>query len=82
MVWKTKTILTKFKKELERLGESKSLLSFLFSSSANLGISVDGQHAQFALMLDNRYGFAPLKAPQIAVDIATGTGMWAFQFGT
>lgn len=33
------------------------------------------------LILDGKLGLAPVKNPKSALDIATGTGIWALQYG-
>lgn len=49
--------------------------------STNFPYNLDLQHEQFSTMQEGRFGFAPLKNPQFAADVAGGTGVWAFEFG-
>lgn len=49
--------------------------------SANFPRNLDLQHKQFSTMQEGRFAFAPLENPQFAVDVAGGTGVWAFEFG-
>jgi ubiquinone/menaquinone biosynthesis C-methylase UbiE len=41
---------------------------------------LDFQHAQLMMLQDGKLAFAPLKDPQWAIDVATGTGIWALDF--
>jgi len=41
----------------------------------------DLQHHLFVMTLDNQLYLAPLDNPQKVLDIATGTGIWAIEFG-
>ncbi|KAL2272988.1 hypothetical protein FJTKL_05664 [Diaporthe vaccinii] len=41
---------------------------------------LDFSHALYRLMLDNELAAAPLREPEHALDIGTGTGIWALQF--
>lgn len=42
---------------------------------------LDLQHAGFLRLLDGRLYLAPLQDPKFVLDIATGTGIWALEFG-
>jgi hypothetical protein len=43
---------------------------------------LDFQHAGLTVLLDGRMHVAPLPAePKLVLDIATGTGIWALEFG-
>lgn len=42
---------------------------------------LDLQHIGFKMMLNGRLHLAPLVRPQRILDIATGTGIWAIEFG-
>ena len=39
------------------------------------------QHELFKLALDGRLNLAPVSNPQWALDIGTGTGIWAIEYG-
>ena len=41
----------------------------------------DLQHAVFVMLLKGKLGLAPLENPQSVLDIGTGTGIWAIEFG-
>jgi ubiquinone/menaquinone biosynthesis C-methylase UbiE len=44
---------------------------------------LDLQHHLYKLMLDERLYLAPIKKnPQNVLDIGTGTGLWAIEFGS
>jgi SAM-dependent methyltransferase len=58
------------------------------STSLCLGVSLelmslclDLQHHSFKIMLDGKLHLAPLSNPQRVLDLATGTGIWAIDFG-
>lgn len=36
---------------------------------------------QFKIILDGKLHLAPIKNPHKVLDIATGTGLWAIEFG-
>jgi ubiquinone/menaquinone biosynthesis C-methylase UbiE len=43
---------------------------------------LDLQHAGFKLLLDGRLSLAPMsEVPATVLDIATGTGIWAIEYG-
>ncbi|KAK8038669.1 hypothetical protein PG993_007080 [Apiospora rasikravindrae] len=42
---------------------------------------LDLQHCTCTLLLHNRLYLAPLQSPRHVLDIATGTGLWAMEFG-
>lgn len=42
---------------------------------------LDIMHEQMLTMMDGKLFLAPLKAPQSALDLGTGTGIWAVDFG-
>lgn len=41
----------------------------------------DLQHHTFRIILDGKLHLAPIKHPQRVLDLATGTGIWAIEFG-
>ncbi|KAJ0123112.1 methyltransferase domain-containing protein [Diaporthe amygdali] len=41
---------------------------------------LDFSHALYRLMLDDKLAAAPIREPEHALDIGTGTGIWALQF--
>lgn len=43
---------------------------------------LDLQHASFELVLGGRLGLAPVGEPKFVIDVATGTGIWANEFGS
>lgn len=43
--------------------------------------ATDLQHDISLLVLDGKLGKAPVKDPRHALDVGTGTGIWALQFG-
>ena len=43
--------------------------------------STDLQHAIFVLLLKGQLARSPIKEPQRVLDIGTGTGIWAIEFG-
>jgi hypothetical protein len=42
---------------------------------------LDLQHHSFKIMLDGKLNLAPISKPQRVLDLATGTGIWAIEFG-
>jgi hypothetical protein len=42
---------------------------------------LDLQHHLFRMTMDDKLFLAPLSNPQNVMDIATGTGIWAIEFG-
>ena len=42
---------------------------------------VDLQHHLFLLTLDGKLNLAPVSKPQYVLDIGTGTGIWAIEYG-
>jgi hypothetical protein len=42
---------------------------------------LDLQHATLQLLLDGKLYLAPIQNPEHVLDVATGTGIWANQFG-
>lgn len=44
-------------------------------------MKIDFQHAIFLLLLDGKLYNAPIGEAEHVLDIATGTGIWAIQFG-
>jgi ubiquinone/menaquinone biosynthesis C-methylase UbiE len=42
----------------------------------------DLQHHSFKVMLDGKLNLAPISNPKRVLDLATGTGIWAIEFGT
>ena len=42
----------------------------------------DLQHHSFKIMLDGNLNLAPITNPQRVLDLATGTGIWAIEFGS
>ncbi|KAJ4293537.1 hypothetical protein N0V90_008820 [Kalmusia sp. IMI 367209] len=42
---------------------------------------LDLQHALFTISCDGALAFAPIDKPRRVLDIATGTGLWAMEFG-
>lgn len=45
-------------------------------------IKIDLQHHLFKLMMDQKLYLAPIKKdPQNVLDLGTGTGLWAMDFG-
>ena len=42
---------------------------------------LDLQHDSFKIMLDGKLNLAPISNPQRVLDLATGTGIWAIEFG-
>jgi ubiquinone/menaquinone biosynthesis C-methylase UbiE len=45
-------------------------------------IYLDLQHHSFRIMLDGKLNLAPVNNPQRVLDLATGTGIWAVEFGS
>jgi hypothetical protein len=41
----------------------------------------DLQHHSFKIMLDGKLHLAPISSPRRVLDLATGTGIWAIEFG-
>ncbi|KAK8072538.1 hypothetical protein PG996_005886, partial [Apiospora saccharicola] len=41
---------------------------------------LDLQHASFELVLEGRFGLAPVRNPKFVIEVATGTGIWANEF--
>ncbi|KAH9906952.1 S-adenosyl-L-methionine-dependent methyltransferase [Xylariomycetidae sp. FL2044] len=41
---------------------------------------LDFSHAIYRLILNNRLAVAPIRSPECALDIGTGTGIWALEF--
>lgn len=55
----------------------------VLSSSQAEQDRLDLQHCLFKLVLDHWLAIAPMeRAPEYVLDVATGTGIWAIQFGT
>ncbi|POR38157.1 Uncharacterized protein TPAR_01635 [Tolypocladium paradoxum] len=46
----------------------------------NADVVLDLQHELVGLVLDGQLGLAPVKSPKHALDVATGTGIWAIQY--
>lgn len=42
---------------------------------------LDLQHHTFKIICDGRLHLAPISKPQRVLDLATGTGIWAIEFG-
>ena len=42
---------------------------------------LDLQHMLFTISCDGALNFAPIENPKRVLDIATGTGIWAMEFG-
>jgi methylase of polypeptide subunit release factors len=40
------------------------------------------QHQLFGLTLDGNLHLAPVKNPGLVLDMGTGTGIWAIEYGT
>lgn len=54
---------------------------YLFPNDAAEQDRLDFQHAMMAHLWDGRLVLAPLpRAPRLALDVATGTGIWALEF--
>jgi ubiquinone/menaquinone biosynthesis C-methylase UbiE len=45
-------------------------------------VSLDLQHQLWLLTLYDELYLSPIKNPQNVLDIGTGTGIWAIEFGT
>lgn len=43
---------------------------------------LDLQHNMICMLLGDRLYLAPIQNPQHVLDVATGTGIWAHEFGT
>ena len=65
-----------FQVEQERLG--KDGYSSLWIRA---DVHVDLQHHLFLLTLDGKLNLAPISNPQYVLDIGTGTGIWAIEYG-
>jgi hypothetical protein len=44
-------------------------------------IAKDIQHHLFLITLDGKLSLAPITEPRMVLDIGTGTGNWAMEFG-
>lgn len=44
-------------------------------------MNLDLQHHLFLLTLDGKLGLAPVSQPNYVLDIGTGTGIWAIEYG-
>jgi ubiquinone/menaquinone biosynthesis C-methylase UbiE len=42
---------------------------------------LDLQHHTFKILCDGQLHLAPISKPQRVLDLATGTGIWAIEFG-
>ncbi|KAK2600667.1 hypothetical protein N8I77_010187 [Diaporthe amygdali] len=51
-----------------------------FTVLGELILHSDFSHALYRLMLDDKLAAAPIREPEHALDIGTGTGIWALQF--
>ncbi len=55
---------------------SMSLKQYIADQNSDL------QHYLFLATMDNKLHLAPLENPKRVLDIATGTGKWAIDFGS
>jgi len=39
------------------------------------------QHELFKFALDGKLNLAPVSSPELVLDIGTGTGIWAIEYG-
>ncbi|TKA51338.1 hypothetical protein B0A55_11958, partial [Friedmanniomyces simplex] len=53
---------------------------YIFPNDAREADRLDLQHHIFRLTFGNRLYFSPVKEPKRALDIGTGTGLWAVEF--
>jgi hypothetical protein len=64
---------------------SLSKIGWVFSSSLvafqALNLVTDLQHHLWLLMLKEKLYLAPVNIPQRVLDVGTGTGIWAIEFG-
>jgi ubiquinone/menaquinone biosynthesis C-methylase UbiE len=50
-------------------------------SNDKANVCIDLQHQLFLITLEGKLHLAPLKDPQLVLDIGTGTGIWAVEYG-
>lgn len=68
--------------EMDRLGTLPSAFVPVILHQADDWERKDLQHQLFEIMLDGRLHLAPIPpTPQCVLDIATGSGIWAIEFG-
>jgi ubiquinone/menaquinone biosynthesis C-methylase UbiE len=42
---------------------------------------LDFQHTALTILIGDKLGLAPVDSPEHVLDIATGTGIWAIEYG-
>lgn len=52
-----------------------------FSVALTNVVSADHQHRMVRLIQQGKLGLAPVKDPKNVVDVCTGTGIWAIEYG-
>ena len=60
--------------------QDRSVRSYTFGKSLLTQHSLDVKYAAIHLTYGNKLNFAPLQDPQNALDVGTGTGIWAIDF--
>lgn len=56
-------------------------LAYLLPNDETENDRLDMLHEIFLMLLNRKLYLAPIKKPQRAIDLATGTGIWAIDFG-
>lgn len=56
-------------------------LAYLLPNDESENDRLDMAHEMCLQVLDRKLYLAPIKKPQRVIDLATGTGLWAIDFG-
>lgn len=67
--------------EFGRTYHSYNQGAYLLPNDAQEQERLDIQHRVMSLLLDEKLAWAPIDQPKNALDVATGTGIWALEFG-
>lgn len=57
------------------------LLAYLLPNDETENDRLDMMHEMFLVLLHRKLYLAPIKHPQRVMDLGTGTGIWAIDFG-